>query len=129
MHEAVEERRDDHDVAQALPLARDTNELARTTISSGSTVFRVPRAAILDAVGVQVTEAHEQFYGTFVSCYPFAAPHFERSPARLMDQTDPRPMRRKSLGRTADGREILQRTGTSARDFEQASPLQRSLDK
>lgn len=118
--------------ALALPITRDTNDLIRTTINDRGklgTVFRVPRAAILDAVGVQTTEAHEQFYGDFVACFPFAAPHFERSPARLMDPADPRPMRRRSLGRTADGREILQRTGTAARDFEQAAPLRRSLDK
>ena len=118
--------------ALALPVVRDTSELLSTTILNGTTtgtVFRVPRSAILDAVGVQTTVAHELTYGTFFPCVPFADPYFERSPARLMDGLDPRPMRRKSLGRTATGREILQRTKTSSRDFEQTSPLQRSLAK
>jgi hypothetical protein len=36
---------------------------------------------------------------------------------------------RRTLGFTATGREILQRTGTSARDFEYRQPLLRSLRK
>jgi hypothetical protein len=39
----------------------------------------------------------------------------------------PKASSRKSLGRTASGLEILQRTRNSARDFQLADPLRRSL--
>jgi hypothetical protein len=114
--------------ALALPVARDTTELLQSTISDRGNlgrVFQIPRVAILDAVGA----ASATTFSDFVLCSPFAAPHFERSPSRLFNFDDPRPIRRRSLGRTADGREILQRTGNAERDFELTFPLRRSLNK
>ena len=64
-----------------------------------------------------------------LACDPWLSPTFERRVAELYDYVVPRAMRRRWLGRTAAGAEILQRTQTSARDLELAEPLQRSLRK
>ena len=54
---------------------------------------------------------------------------YERAPAPLVDDNFRKAIARRSLGRTSAGREILQRTRTSARDFEYVDPLRRSLDR
>lgn len=67
----------------------------------------------------------------YARCVPWTAPAFDQAPAALLDGSGfvRIAISRKSLGRTADGREILQRTRTSARDFEYHQPLLRSLLK
>ncbi len=64
-----------------------------------------------------------------VTCAPFMAPAFDRAPAPLVNTRRSIAISRKTLTRSTDGREILQRTRTSARDFEYATPLRRSLKK
>jgi len=54
---------------------------------------------------------------------------FERDPSQIAEYTIPKAIARNSLGRTASGVELLQRTRTSSRDFEYAEPLRRSLQK
>ena len=122
--------------ALASAVASDTLDLQRSIVThngNNMSVFRVPRHAILDAVGSGVPVHIEQGLGSWNaglrSCEPWAHQNFERDRARLIHAGESRSMRRKSLGRTADGREILQRTGTASRDFELALPLRRSLDK
>ena len=67
----------------------------------------------------------------YTVCLPWQPAALERAPAELYDSTyRPGAIRRRSLGRTADGREILMRTRTSARDLEVTTNLlQRSLNK
>jgi len=64
-------------------------------------------------------------------CQSFLASAFERAPAEIADGTYRRgAIRRRSLGRTADGRSILMRPRTSARDLELSTTLlERSLNK
>jgi len=118
----------------ALPIARDTTALVRAEApSTGDGMFRIPRAAILDVVGLALTPEVYVSLGAYRSgwreCVPFGSSVFDRAPARLFDSTRNFAIRRKSLGRTASGIELLQRTRTGARDFELAPPLRRSLNK
>ena len=93
----------------------------------------VPAAAVLDVFSVFEAPAQQALlrmaHFEMVVCDPWLSPEFERRVAELYDYFVPRAMRRRSLGRTAAGAEILQRTQTSARDLELAEPLQRSLRK
>jgi len=118
----------------ALPIAVDTNGLRRLVPAGLSdAAFRIPREAILDVAGFTLTPERNAATGAYLAgwreCVPFASTAFERSPVRLMDSSRDFAMRRKSLGRTASGVELLQRTRTGARDFELAPPLRRSLNK
>jgi hypothetical protein len=120
----------------ALPVARDTTQLPRSFITNEgalSSVYRIPREAILDVIGIAQFDAERMASGAYRGglrpCDPWAPPQFERSRAKLFGAEQSLAVRRRSLGRTAEGREILQRTGAAARDFELAQPLRRSLDK
>jgi hypothetical protein len=113
----------------ALAVARTWDDLERRDVSfSGNpgTFFElgaIPRTAILDIAAIYSTP--ETQIGPY--CSPPWPPAFDRAPAELSDWRVSMAVSRRSLGRTAEGREILQRTGTSARDFETAAPLRRSL--
>ncbi|MEP6780181.1 MAG: hypothetical protein ABJC26_09850 [Gemmatimonadaceae bacterium] len=120
----------------ALPVAKDTTSLpASTATNQGkeSREFRIPRSAILDVVGVDMPVANYEaglaYRSGLRACDPWTLPQWDRDRARLLQPLEQRAMRRRSVGRTADGREILQSTGTGSRDFELGLPLQRSLDK
>ena len=69
------------------------------------------------------------FQGGGRYCHPFLSPVFERNVAQIGDYNLRKAIRRKSLGFTATGIELLQRTHTSSRDLEYAEPLRRSLNK
>jgi len=92
--------------------------------------YRIPRSLVLDVVGL-LYSPDEPGYGISegVTCSPFLAPVFERSPAPLVNTRRSIAISRKTLTRATDGREILQRTRTAARDFEYATPLRRSLKR
>ena len=60
-------------------------------------------------------------------CLPL--PVFERDVAQIGDYYLRKAMRRKSLGFTVTGIELLQRTHADSRDLEYAEPLRRSLNK
>jgi hypothetical protein len=119
-------------IGLALPVFQDTTDLLRAIVRSsalssgpdsvaGQAAFRIPSAAILDVAAFRSPAS------TF-ECEPFTALAFDRAPSRIADNT-PLAIARKSLGRNAAGVEILQRTRTTSRDFEFASPLRRSLLK
>lgn len=93
-------------------------------------VYRIPREYVLDVAGF-LTDPLTPGYGNSsgVRCSPFMSPAFERAPAPLFNVRLPVAISRKSLGRTAAGNEILQRTRTSERDFVQGPPLLRTLRK
>lgn len=96
-----------------------------------SVVYRIPASSVLDVVSIDVApavKARLDALGAVVNaCSPWIAPIFDRAVAPLLDYVDPRAIARKSLGRTSDGREIVQRTRTSTRDFIYTAPLRRSL--
>lgn len=97
-------------------------------------VYRVSRDQILDVAGILGTVeslvATGYYSGGGRDCRsPFMSPVFERDPSQIAEYTIPKAIARKSLGRTASGVELLQRTRTSSRDFEYAEPLRRSLRK
>lgn len=91
----------------------------------------IPASALLDVVSLTYTpvvRARLAAAGlTSQDCDPWIALGMDRAAALLLDSAQPLAMARKSLGRTATGGELLQRTRTSARDFEVARPLRRSL--
>jgi hypothetical protein len=114
----------------ALPVARDTAELARTTIQSTGvedrtfSAFRIPAEAILDLVSISYTPDREALLGP--NCEPFTFAGFDRATTPLGTDREFFAISRRSLG-TGSGIELLQRTRSSERDFEAASPLRRSL--
>jgi hypothetical protein len=122
-------------IGLALPIAQDTTQMERGLIASYNDgalfpVFRIPREAIVDVMGERSTpevDAGPAGWPDQVTCVPFTSSSFDNAPAPLVDFFVPKAISRKSLGRTADGREILQRTRNSARDFRLADPLRRSL--
>jgi len=122
----------------ALGIARDTFGLQRATATNGAqntrfSVWRIPREAILDVAGFDLPTEKFMSLGAYAAglrkCLPWAPSVFERAPSLLFDIDLNRALRRRSIGRSASGVEILQRTRTGARDFEVAPPLRRSLDK
>jgi hypothetical protein len=120
-------------IGVALPVAQDTTQLDRGTIvntssSSGEvgSVFRMPRSAILDLGAFALAPDREALLSGR-TCDPYTSAAFDRAPARLNSGLIISAIARRSLGFTGDGIEILQRTRTSERDFEYASPLRRSL--
>ena len=120
--------------ALSLPAARGAMVPARIISTTGLQtgqpfdVYRIPQRYVIDVMGVDFSPQEFGYDGSN-RCVPFIAPVFERAPAPLVNTMLSRAIARKSLGRTADGREILQRTRTSARDLEYADPLRRSLNK
>ena len=121
----------------ALPAAKSAvrAEQLRLTNAGGMggsiDVYRVPREFVLDVFGVQFKPGTSDVGGGDPAplCTPWLAPTFDRSPAFLIETSLRKAIGRRSVGRTADGREILQRTRTSARDLELRDPLTRSLLK
>lgn len=122
----------------ALPTAFATLRPVRMTLTTGADggggsfeAYMIPRERIVDVLGLDSTPAEIALsvQRGVLRCNPWLSPVFERSQANMADFRLRKAISRKSLGHTADGREILQRTRTSARDFEYAEPLKRSLQK
>ncbi|QJR34270.1 DUF4876 domain-containing protein [Gemmatimonas groenlandica] len=99
-------------------------------VGSPMKVPRVPREYVLDLASFNsdpTTPGYANVSG--ITCSPFMAASFDRAPAPLFNTSKSVAISRRSLGRTAAGKEILQRTRTSVRDFEQGPPLLRTLRK
>jgi hypothetical protein len=115
-----------------LALASARDRLVAGDIA-GADLVRVPADALLDVVGLDYSPSIwarlVALGATSEACLPWLTPSFERAPAALGNTEYRMAIARRSLGRTADGREILQRTRTSARDFDYTFPLRRSLLK
>lgn len=92
-------------------------------------VYRIPSQYVVDVLGLETAPTSLGYETRTPVCSPWASLSYEKAPAPLADFNFRKAIARKSLGRTSDGREILQRTRTSARDFEYVDPLRRSLDK
>ncbi|QJR34271.1 DUF4876 domain-containing protein [Gemmatimonas groenlandica] len=96
------------------------------------TSARVPSEYILDLMALEyspLTPGYAVSEAQYPRCVPWTSPFYDRAPAPLVSTIQRKAIARRSLGRTADGREILQRTRNSARDLELAEPLRRSLNK
>lgn len=108
-------------------------EVSVPNTSGGTfTTARLPSQHILDVVALEyspLTPGYEVAQQLFPRCVPWASSFYDRAPAPLMDSRLRKSISRRSLGRTSDGREILQRTRNSERDFFLADPLQRSLNR
>ncbi len=97
-----------------------------------ATIARVPSEYILDLVALEyspLAPGYDVAQAQYPKCVPWTSPFYDRAPAPLVDTRTRKAISRRSLGRTADGREILQRTRNSARDFQLSDPLRRSLDR
>ena len=96
-------------------------------------VMGVPADAVLDVASIDWGPAERALINAIdplpPNCDPWLAQNFERGVAPIGDEKTPLAMSRKSLGVTASGKEILQRTHNSSRDFEYHQPLLRSLLK
>lgn len=93
---------------------------------------QVPRAVVLDMLSLTGSPSEPGYavnQAQTWNCIPFLSPVFERAPAPLATTRNAIAISRKTVSRTSDGREVLQRTRTSARDFEYHEPLLRSLRK
>lgn len=90
------------------------------------TSARVPSEYIIDLVAMEseIPPAEDSGY-----CTPWTSPRYDRAPGTLSNPLVRKAIRRRSLGFSASGHEILQRTRNSARDFTRAEPLLRSLNK
>ena len=105
----------------------DERIIAYPLFSGASTdMLELPSQYRLDVLGVQYAPGQSS---PSLQCVPWTSPAYDRAPAALVDTHNPIAISRKTLGFTTDGREILQRTRTSARDFEYHQPLLRSLRK
>jgi hypothetical protein len=121
--------------ALVRPITRDTLGLERRLLfpPQNVPVWRIPRDAILDQASIWSTP--ERYTGTaiyqsgFRYCDPYLSPAHDRAMAQLFDSRVNVAIRRRALGTTAAGVPLLQRTRTSARDFETAEPLRRSLNR
>lgn len=83
-----------------------------------TTLVRLPAERIID-----VAVHRKEFQETAAPCGESSVhPRFDRQDARLLTNYDARSMHRKVLRTLPDGRRILQRTGTSSRDFEARTP-------
>ncbi len=95
----------------------------------------IPRDDILDVFSLDHSPDYKAYLATttlrYTQCQPWLPSVFERAAAEVNDYTfRPGSIRRRSLGRLMDGREVLMRTRTSARDLEVTTNLlERSLNR
>jgi hypothetical protein len=103
------------------------------TFPGKQAIAGIPASYVLDVFSNDLNPTRRAFLRSInfgsEPCPTWLAPNFERRPAELYWDALPDAIRRKSLGLSAAGREILQRTRTSARDLEYGPKLQRSLTK
>jgi hypothetical protein len=95
-------------------------------------VARIPSEYVLDLLSTEYapsTPGYDVARAQYPLCVPWTSTFFDRAPTPLVNTIQRKAIARRSLGRTAAGREILQRTHNSARDFELAEPLRRSLNR
>lgn len=108
--------------AVTVSLDVSTLELVQTpTYGNATHRRRFPRATIADlAMVLTPPEAHDIQFGAL--CSQFIHPSFDQAPATFFLSRNMETYRRKVLALLPDGQAILQRTGTSAEDFEVAVP-------
>ena len=92
-------------------------------------VRRLPSEFVLDVLALEYSPQTFGYENNGPGCTPWTAPQIDRAPAPLVHLHQRKSITRKGLGLTAAGHEILQRTRNSERDFKDAEPLRRSLNK
>ena len=100
-----------------------------TVTGDPSEIQRLPSQFILDVVALEYSPQTFGYENNGPGCTPWTAPQLDRAPAPLVHLHQRKSITRKGLGSTAAGHEILQRTRNSERDFKDAEPLRRSLNK
>lgn len=86
-------------------------------------LWGIPFGDVVDVLPYYYTAGHQAYLRTTtiglpITCRPFAHPSLDRLEAEVYEYRFQGGARRRSLGRTADGREILMQTRTAARDWE-----------
>lgn len=96
----------------------DVATLATARSPSDHPLVRVPAASLLDVVTL-----YQDVLNRYPACGESSVhPRFDRQDAKLLTTYDTRSAQRRVIGSLPDGRRILLRTGTSARDLEAATP-------
>lgn len=114
---------DGNDAVFAIADPVDTAALARDNLPVNNPEYAlIPADKILDvfASGLIPSEEAQPFLSPL--CAELVSPIFDRQGANIMSSENPYGIRRKPLLTLPNGRVILQRTKTSARDFEARSP-------
>jgi hypothetical protein len=96
--------------------------------SNRFTMWGLRREDVLDVFSLAGSPGYNSYLaGTTLGyrppCEPYMAHVFDRAPAEVSDYRTPVAARRRTIGRTPDGRAILMRTRTSARDIEATTRL------
>jgi hypothetical protein len=105
-----------------------------TIVNSGGTtpsfaLTGLPASAVIDVFSWTTDPLFATTFGLPKSCDTWTSPGLDRGVADIHLYERAEAMRRRSLGNTSTGREILQDTRNSARDIEYGPPLRRSLNK
>jgi hypothetical protein len=92
------------------------------------TLWGIPREDVIDVFSLDDSPDRKAASAASTSgftapCEPYMASTFDRAPAEISDSRTPVAARRRTIGRTPDGRAILMRTRTSARDIEATTRL------
>ena len=85
--------------------------------SSTRRMLRLPGESILDVVTDNIVLS-----SPYPDCSQAVNARFDLQSAHVITDTDTRSLQRKVVATLADGRKVLLRTKTSARDFEAAAP-------
>lgn len=110
-----------HENREVIAIAEfvDVATLARRQqVNTTLELVRIPATALLD-----VAVHRRVFQESYPPCGESSVhSRFDRQDAHLLTNYDARSMQRRVLRTLPDGRKILQRTGTSSRDFEARAP-------
>ena len=93
------------------------------------TLTGLPTNEIIDVMSFAGDPVFTKAFGLASSCTPWLAPQLDLGTADIHRYSIPQAIRRKSLGLNAQGKEVLQRTRNSNRDFEYGPLLRRTLNK
>jgi hypothetical protein len=117
------------DRVQQVTLTRTRPQAPGEVAGTGEfTLYGVPREDILDIMSLDGSPAYRAYmatttFGDVPPCPPVLEAVYDRAPAPVSDSRVPEAARRRTIGRTPEGRAILMRTRTSARDIEATTRL------
>ena len=89
----------------------------------------LPATELIDVMSMAGDPVFLNAFGLENSCSPWIAPQLDLGVANIHRYSIPQAIRRKSLGLNAQGKEVLQRTRNSNRDFEYGPLLRRTLNR
>ena len=112
-----------NDYVLAITDPLDISALPRDNLPVNDPEYaRAPRDKVLDVISSGMTPAEEAQPFLSPLCPELVNAVFDRQGANLIDSQNPYGIRRKPLYTLPNGHVVLQRTKTSARDFEARSP-------